>query len=214
VTDRRRLCPDVDFAAEKQCLLEQARAAAEAGVDVLQVRERDLEAAALAALVSDLIAVAKGSPMRIVVNDRLDVALAAGAAGVHLRSDSVAAAAVRSISPSGFLVGRSVHSAGEAAGAGPVDYLIAGTVWPTSSKPDGHAILGVEGLTQIVGATRVPVLAIGGVSLDTLRQLRRTGAAGAAAIGMFMTGSRTAGCRAGGLRAVIDAARARFDTSS
>jgi len=90
VTDRRRLCPDADsFAAARACLVEQARRAAAAGVDLIQIRERDLESAALAALVAEVVAVTRESSTRVVVNDRIDVALAAGADGVHLRGDSV-----------------------------------------------------------------------------------------------------------------------------
>src|SRR5207247_1866179 len=130
----------------RRCLLAQVRHAVHAGVDLIQVRERDLEAAALAALVRDVLAAARGTPTRVVVNDRLDVALACGADGVHLRHDSVRAETVRTIAPAGFLVGRSVHDLAEAEGAGPVDYLIAGTVFPTPSKPAATPILGLDGL--------------------------------------------------------------------
>ena len=111
VTDRRRLCQEgAQAAATRACLLRQARFAVEAEIDFFQVRERDLEAADLAAAVSAIIAIARGTRTRVLVNDRVDVALACGAAGVHLRADSIAASAVRSIAPPEFVVGRSVHS--------------------------------------------------------------------------------------------------------
>ena len=122
----------------------------------------------------------------MVVNDRVDVALACGADGVHLRHDSVRADAVRTIAPAGFLVGRSVHSLAEAEGAGPVDYLIAGTVFPTPSKPAASPILGLDGLADVVQAVAVPVLAIGGITRERLDEVAAIGAAGAAGIGLFI----------------------------
>jgi thiamine-phosphate diphosphorylase len=101
----------------------------------------------------------------------------------------MAPAAVRDLVPPGFLVGRSVHSLEEAvAAAKAVDYLIAGTVWETSSKPAlaDSKLLGPEGLSQIVHAVRVPVLAIGGISVERVAEVRKSGAAGVAAIGLFM----------------------------
>ena len=187
VTDRRRLCPEtVAFEAARRRLIDQAKWAVAANVDLIQVRERDLETADLARLVSDLVRVTRGSGTRVVVNDRLDVALACGADGVHLRHDSVRAETVRTIAPAGFLVGRSVHGLAEAVGAGPVDYLIAGTVFPTPSKPAATPILGLDGLADVVQAVAVPVLAIGGITRERLDEVAATGAAGAAGIGLFI----------------------------
>ena len=205
-----------NWQATRACLIEQARHAVEAGVDYLQVRERDLEAAELGKLVEEIVAIAAGSPTRVVVNDRLDVALACGAAGVHLRGDSVPAAAVRRMVPAGFLVGASVHTIAEALSAGPdVDYLVAGTIWPTPSKPRASpdTLLGLDGLARIAAGVAVPVLAIGGVTLDRLATIARTGAAGAAAIALFMSESPNRdGCLAQPLRDLVSAARAAFDT--
>jgi thiamine-phosphate pyrophosphorylase len=192
------------------------RFAVDAGVDLIQVRERDLEAAALAGCVTDLLTVTRGTATRIVVNDRLDVALACGADGVHLRADSVAIAAARRLAPLGFLVGRSVHTASEAADASDADYLIAGTVFPSPSKGLGYRLLGVDGLRAVVLASAVPVLAIGGISLDHLDSVAATGAAGVAAIGLFMqragaADDRTRACAAIDLGGVVGGIRARFD---
>ena len=187
VTDRRRLCPEtVAFEAARRRLIDQAKWAVTSNVDLIQVRERDLETADLARLVSDIVQVSRGSGTRVVVNDRLDVALACGADGVHLRHDSVRAETVRTIAPAGFLVGRSVHGLAEAQGAGPVDYLIAGTVFPTPSKPAATPILGLDGLADVVQAVAVPVLAIGGITRERLDEVAATGAAGAAGIGLFI----------------------------
>jgi thiamine-phosphate pyrophosphorylase len=187
-------------------VVEQCRDAVLAGIDLIQVRERDLEAAALSALVVDLVRLTRGTATRIVVNDRLDVAIACGADGVHLRGDSIAAARARSMAPAGFLIGRSVHRADEAVRAAPeVDYLIAGTVFPTSSKPGLDHLLGLAGLASIVRAVSVPVLAIGGVSMDRIASVAEAGAAGVAAIGLFVErGARVA--------EVVREARRRFDS--
>jgi thiamine-phosphate pyrophosphorylase len=187
VTDRTRLAGrDGRRPPDPSALLALIDAAVAAGIDVIQLRERDLDARELAALVTAAVTRAAGSATRIVVNDRVDVAIACGAAGVHLRGDSVPAARVRRIAPAGFLVGRSVHSVAEAGEQAPfVDYLIAGTVWATPSKPADAPLLGIDTLAAIARAVAVPVLGIGGVTIERAALLARAGAAGAAAIGLF-----------------------------
>jgi thiamine-phosphate pyrophosphorylase len=187
VTDRHRLSGGSAALAEsRRRLIDQAKWAIDSSVDMIQVRERDLAAVDLAALVSDLVRVTRPGGTRVVVNDRLDVALACGADGVHLRHDSVRAEAVRTMTPAGFLVGRSVHGVADAQEAGPVDYLIAGTVFPTASKPSARPVLGLGGLAAIVQAVAVPVLAIGGITRDRLDEVAAIGAAGVAGIQLFI----------------------------
>jgi len=181
VTDRRR------FARPIPDLLDQVRRAVEAGIDLVQVRERDLEAAHLTDLVVQIREITQGSSTRVVVNDRLDVAIAAGADGVHLRHDSVSVSEARSLAPAPFVVGRSVHDVAAARSAAGADYLIAGTVFPTASKSGAVRLLGEEGLRAIVAATSAPVLAIGGLTLDRVADVAAAGAAGIAAIGLFST---------------------------
>jgi thiamine-phosphate pyrophosphorylase len=215
VTDRRRLvAADAAPGAPRECLVAQVRHAVDAGVDLIQIRERDLETAALAALVAELVVVARGTPTRIVVNDRLDVALACGAGGVHLRGDSIPSASARRLAPPGFLIGRSVHSVAEAIAAEGADYLIAGTVFPSASKPAAAPLLGVEGLRAIVRAIDRPVLAIGGVSSGRIGEVAAAGAAGLAAIGLFMAlhpDPKMGGCRAMDLGQTMKHARSLFD---
>ena len=187
VTDRHQLCSEAaTFAVARRRLLDQAKWAIKAHVDLIQVRERDLEATDLATLVGDLVRLSRGSGTRVVVNDRVDVALACGADGVHLRHDSIPADALRAMAPDGFLIGRSVHGLAEAEGAGPVDYLIAGTVFPTPSKAATTPLLGLDGLAEIVQAVAVPVLAIGGIGREQLDEVAATGAAGVAGIRLFI----------------------------
>jgi thiamine-phosphate diphosphorylase len=206
VTDRRRL-PGGNLAA-------QVRNAVDLWIDLIHVRERDLEAFALAALVAELLVITKGTSTRLVVNDRLDVAMACGADGVQLRGDSIPVAAARRMAPSGFLIGRSVHGVGEAIAAADADYLIAGTVFPSASKAAATPLLGRDGLRAIVRAVDRPVLAIGGVSEARIAEVAEAGAAGFAAIGLFLpshTDAEVRGGRMAELRQVVKRARSRFD---
>jgi thiamine-phosphate pyrophosphorylase len=205
VTDRRRLAPGASLDLARERVAAQARDAVDAGIDLFQVRERDLEARDLAALVDAVVAVTRGTRTRVVVNDRLDVALACGADGVHLRADSIAAAAARRIAPDRFLVGRSVHGVADLPAATGADYLIAGTVFPSASKAPGHTLLGVDGLRAIVAAAGVPVIAIGGMAEDRLDEVAATGAAGVAAIGLFAAADGSK------MKNLVDRARLRFD---
>jgi thiamine-phosphate diphosphorylase len=210
VTDRRRLAQGAADAGTLDCLFDQIRFAVAAGLDVIQIRERDLEGRRLAQLTRHVVALARGSRTRVVVNERLDVALAAGADGVHLRGSAMDASRVRASVPRAFLIGRSVRSADEARSAGPVDYLIAGTVWSTPSKPEGHELLGAEGLTRVVAASVVPVLGIGGIQLDRVRELASAGAAGMAAIGAWIGEGEGEGCRSVPLHELARTFRAAF----
>jgi thiamine-phosphate diphosphorylase len=202
-----------------RCLLQQASFAIEAGIDYIQIRDRELPASLLARLVSDAIDLARGSATRVLVNDRLDVALACGAAGVHLRSDSIGAWEARAIVPADFVIGRSVHGVSDLETAEGADYLIAGTVWPSVSKvsamsgPSTDRLLGVTGLSAIVSAAAVPVIAIGGVNLENLASARAAGAAGIAAIGLFLGEDTDRQCRAVTLANTVKAVRAAFDTT-
>jgi thiazole tautomerase (transcriptional regulator TenI) len=169
----------------------QLDAACEEAVDIVQVRERDLDAAALLGLVRRVVGRATPAT-RVVVNDRADVALAAGAAGVHLRSDGPPAARVRALQPGPWIVGRSVHMPGEAARAGDLDYLLCGTVFPSGSKPAGAPVGGLDTLRETCAVARPPVLAIGGITPARVAACREAGAAGVAAIGVFLPAGRTA----------------------
>jgi thiamine-phosphate pyrophosphorylase len=212
VTDRRRLAGDVPLETARRCLLRQIEAAVEARIDCVIVRERDLEARDLTDLTLSIVAMTRDTSTRVVVNDRVDVALASGADGVHLRGDSMAPDIVRRMTPKEFLIGRSVHSAREAASVGGVDYLIAGTVWTSASKHEGHQVLGLAGFSGVVRAARVPVLAIGGVTIDRIGEIAKAGGAGIAAIGLFI-GDASGECRVVQLDAISAEARMRFDTS-
>lgn len=190
VTDRRRLGAALGIGPGdwNDALRAQIGAAAVAGVDLVQIREPDLEDRTLADLVRRVVGDTRHTSCRILVNDRLDVALATGAAGIHLKERSMTTEAARRASPAGFLVGRSIHSQAAARSAGSADYLIAGTVSSTVSKPSVPC-LGWAGLAAVVAAAAGrPVLAIGGVDLPSIPLVAASGAAGVAAIGAFLPG--------------------------
>jgi thiamine-phosphate pyrophosphorylase len=222
VTDRRRLFSgETSLAAARRCLLEQARYAVAAGIDLIHLRERDLPGADLAALTVDLLAITRGSETRVVINDRIDVAIACGADGVHLRADSISVAAARQLGPRPFLIGRSVHNASETAAAAGADYVVAGTVFASLSKAGLGGLLGTEGLKAVVRAVSVPVLAIGGVSIERAGEVAKAGASGIAAIGLFIgtgpQGTRpqlAPACLAVPLRDIADAVRRKFDSGT
>ena len=201
ITDRRQL-PGTDDGAWRASIA----AAAVAGVDLVQIRERDLEGAALLRLTRDAVAGVRGTRTRVLVNDRLDVAIAGGAHGVHLRGDSVPASRVRAVAPPGFLVGRSVHGVDEAVRVwrdGGVDLLVFGHVYETASKRR-LAPAGTARLRQVVESTPIPVLALGGITADRFDDIASSGAAGFAAIRLF------AEAGSAGMQETLTAAQAAF----
>ena len=191
VSDRRRLLPSARTDAEQLTALEaQIEEAVAAGVDVVQLRERDLEGGLLCALARRAIRRAAGSTTRILINDRADVTAASQADGVHLRGDGPAIARVRTLLRPGGIVGRSAHTIGEVRRHADADYLMFGTVFATESKP-GAAASGLESLRTVTAASRVPIVAIGGISSDNAAACVQAGARGLAAIGLFLPQGRS-----------------------
>ena len=203
VTDRRSLAGKTNEHPESVSGLSGvvSRAIA-AGVDWIHVREKDLPGAALLETVCDAVERAAGRT-RVIVNDRLDVAVAAGAGGVHLGEKSLPAEGVvrwlgpptgsagaaenTARAPRDFLVGVSCHSleaalAAERAGA---NYVFFGPVFETPSKATFGPPQGLESLAEVCARVRIPVLAIGGVTLDNASSCLAAGAAGIAAIRLF-----------------------------
>jgi thiamine-phosphate diphosphorylase len=157
-------------------------------VTLVQIRERQLPDRALFDLTRAACDAARGTALRVVVNDRVDVALAAGAHGVHLRGSSFSAARVRAAAGEDFLIGRSIHDVDEAvevAREGGCDYLMFGTVFPSSSKPAGHRAAGIDDLRAACAGVDLPVVAIGGITRANVPQIRAAGAGGVAAITLF-----------------------------
>ncbi len=177
ITDRRGVEPEP--------LERRIESAIDAGMDWIQIREKDLPTRALLRLAAT--AVEQARETKILVNDRLDVALAAGAHGIHLGGSSIPAAEACPRVPQGFRVGVSCHSLEEAiraefAGA---SYVLFGPVFETPSKLPYGPPLGLDKLREATARVKIPVLAIGGITLDRVRACWAAGAAGIAAIRLF-----------------------------
>ena len=197
MTDRKAL---PGSAAEQiRLLLERMEMAALARVDRIQIREKDLSGRELAALVEEAIRRVPAS-CRILLNERLDVAWAMGAGGVHLGEESLSVKEARRFLTEktrgeDFLVGASTHSlaatrAAETAGA---DYVIFGPVFATPSKAGLGPPHGLLRLAEVCGSVSIPVLSIGGITLGNARDCVAAGAAGIAAIRLFQDAVDVAG---------------------
>lgn len=121
-------------------------------------------------------------PVPVVVNDRADVALAAGAAGVHLGVDDLPVAAVRAMAPPGFVIGASFGSAAELEHARTADYVGIGPVHATDSKLDAGGAIGVGGFAALRKLVPCPAVAIGGIGIADVAEVRAAGAVGVAVI--------------------------------
>lgn len=205
VTDRRSLSVPAERRvpatsdAESEQLVEEIGTIAAAGVDWIQIREKDLAARQLAELTREAIARTRvsvsGRPVRVIVNDRLDVAIAEGADGVHLGETSLPVADVamwaKRMHPVGagrrFSIGASCHSleGARAAVRDGADYIFFGPVFATPSKTKFGEPQGVKKLAAVCGAMDVPVIAIGGITLENAGDCIAAGAAGIAAIRLF-----------------------------
>jgi thiamine-phosphate pyrophosphorylase len=164
------------------------RAAVEAEVVLLQIREKSLPARVLYELATRAAEITRGSKTRLLVNDRADIARAAGADGVHLTSQSLPAGVVRRTFGSEFLIGVSTHSLDEARAArdGGADFVVFGPVFETESKRGFGAPQGLDKLRQVADELRgFQVLAIGGISLENAGACFDAGASGVAAISLF-----------------------------
>ncbi|MEP6963625.1 MAG: thiamine phosphate synthase [Acidobacteriota bacterium] len=178
ITDRRGLAGPVLDAIARNL---------QAGVEWIQIREKDLSACELFSLVR----AAKGLPnpagTQFIVNSRVDVALAAGAHGAHMPAGSPECRRWRGIVPSGFLLGVSCHTVEEVAAsqAEGAAYVLFGPVFAPVSKTSAVAPRGIDGLRRAVGATNIPVLALGGITENSVSACVKAGAAGVAGISLF-----------------------------
>lgn len=183
-----RLCYITDrHALQSKPLVPLILEAIRAGVGLVQVREKDLATEELVALVRAAVDAARGTASRVVVNDRLDVALALGAAGVHLGTRSLPANVAREQAPEGFLVGVSCHSLEEALAAesARADYIVLGPIFETPSKLAFGPPLGLGTLKDVAGRVRIPLLALGGIRVERVKACLEAGATGVAGISVF-----------------------------
>ena len=150
----------------------------------IQLRERDLSAGELVTLAREVQAVMASPGSQLLINDRIDVALALEGVGVHLRSDSLPVPVARQLLGAGRLLGVSVHGVEEArqAESQGADYIVLGPIYGTPSKQMFGPPLGIHTLEKACSLVRIPIIGIGGVTAARAREMRRAGAFGAAVI--------------------------------
>ncbi|PYU72813.1 MAG: thiamine phosphate synthase [Acidobacteria bacterium] len=197
LTDRHSLS-GIESGGAQQTLLRKIGTATAAGVDWLQIREKDLSGRDSGLLTRKALQLAARSPAsdavptRILVNDRQDVALSERAGGVHLGENSLPLAEAKRLVKAqaqslDFLIGISCHSleAARSAASGGADYLFFGPIFATPSKAAFGAPQGLERLAEVCRAVAIPVLAIGGITLGNASACLAAGASGIAAIRLF-----------------------------
>ena len=169
-----------DLLVPAEGLVEACRAAVRGGVTSVQLRLKRAEPRELVTLARELVAAV---PVPVLINDRLDVAMAAGAAGVHLGPDDLPVALARRAAPSGFLIGASVGGIAELESGQGADYWGVGPWHTTTTKKDAGAPLGAEGFRRIVArAGGIPCIAIGGVQPEDVTPVLEAGGVGVAVV--------------------------------
>lgn len=172
-----------DGCLQGRTLIDCVREALEGGVTLVQYRAKTASSAEMYAEALQLKALCDSFKVPLIINDRLDIAMAVGAAGVHLGQDDLPCAAARRILGEDYIIGVSAHNPAEAKAAlqSGADYLGCGAVFGTATKADVKK-LGTEGLTAICREKGLPVVGIGGVTADNYREVRAAGADGAAIV--------------------------------
>ncbi len=181
VTDRHQV--------QGRSLLEALQDAIQAGVRAIQLRERDLSTGELLSLAGAAQAMTTPNAVSLIVNDRVDLAMALDLQGVHLRADSLSARFVRRIVGPQRLIGVSAHSAEDVRRAGDdgADYVVFGPIFDTPSKRSFGPPLGLNLLTDVCRNSSTPVFAIGGITCERVHSVRHAGAHGVAVIGALLT---------------------------
>lgn len=172
-----------DGCLQGRALIDCMREALEGGVTLVQYRAKTASSAEMYAEALQLKALCDSFNVPLIINDRLDIAMAVGAAGVHLGQDDLPCAAARRILGEDYIIGVSAHNPAEAKAAlqSGADYLGCGAVFGTATKADVKK-LGTDGLAAICKAKGLPVVGIGGVTADNYREVRAAGADGAAIV--------------------------------
>ncbi len=170
-------------------LIERVAQAVEGGVDLVQLREKDLPGGELLELAASILAAIAGRA-KLIVNERADVALAAGAHGVQLGEDALPVSAARKTVGRGILIGRSVHSETAAirAEADGADFLVVGAMFASRSHP-GEGPAGPDLMRRISGSSRLPLIGIGGITPENAPRVIEAGASGVAVITSILAAS-------------------------
>jgi thiamine-phosphate pyrophosphorylase len=202
------LCTDRTLALGRP-ITEAVEAAIAGGVTMVQLREKEASTGEFYRIALEVQAVTRRHHVPLVINDRLDIALALGAEGLHIGQSDLPLSAARRLAGDALFIGVSASTVEEAllAQAGGADYLGAGAVFPTGSKADAGEAIGLQGLAEIRAAVTIPVVGIGGVNAGNAAEVMGTGAAGIALIsGILSQGDIQEAAR--NLRRILDAAMA------
>lgn len=158
--------------------------ACRAGIMWVQLREKDVSTRAFLTIGTELKRITRAYGAKLIINDRVDIALAVDADGVHVGQDDMPADVVRSLIGSDKLIGLSINNPAEleAARTLDLDYLGIATIFPTGTKLDTASLLGIDGLRAICEMTHLPTFAIGGINGRTIQDVIRVGASGAAVV--------------------------------
>lgn len=193
-------------------LAARAAAAVRGGATMVQLRLKDADARTMTEAARAVLAAVRAVDARVpvVVNDRLDVALAAGADGVHLGFDDVPVGAARQLAPDGFLIGASVGEDAELPSARGADYVGIGPVYPTATKADAGAAIGVAVAARLADRVRaqwpIPAVGVGGITAANAAAVVAAGLAGVAVVrAIFAAADPEAAARE--IRTAVDAAR-------
>ncbi len=158
--------------------------ALKAGVKVIQLREKDLGIRELLGMAYKMRELTKKHNAKLFINDRIDIALAVGADGVHLGQQSIPAHAVRKMVKDKLMIGVSTHNVSEAVEAekGGADFITLGPIYQTSSKLKYGKPIGVDAIRKVKSSVSIPVFAIGGIKEDKIKEVMDAGAGGVALI--------------------------------
>jgi thiamine-phosphate pyrophosphorylase len=182
-----RLVAITDDALERRgTLIERTAAAVRGGATCVQLRLKNAMPREVVDIARALIAAVN---VPVIVNDRADIALAAGAAGVHVGETDLPVVAIRRFAPDGFVIGASLGGDRELENAKDADYVGIGPLFSSGSKLDAGDALGIDGFKRLAALCELPAIAIGGITLDRVPQIMDAGAAGVAAINAIFKGS-------------------------
>lgn len=185
---RLYLCTDRALSLGRP-ILNAVKDAIAGGVTMVQLREKDISTLDFYGLARAVQSITKAHHIPLVINDRLDIALAVGAEGVHLGQSDLPIRAARALAGNRLFIGVSAQTVDDAlmAHAGGADYLGIGPVFPTGSKPDAGEAIGLERLRAICAASPIPVIGIGGIGLHNIEETMKTGVAGVAVISAILS---------------------------
>jgi len=174
-----------DVEEQRSMLVDRVAAAVRGGATSVQVR---LKRATPREVVEITKAIVSKVPVPVIVNDRADIALAAGAAGVHVGEADLPVIAIRRFAPASFIIGASLGGEAELANAKEADYVGIGPLFATETKDDAGKAIGIEGFRKLAGLAGRPAVAVGGLSADRAAQVMAAGAAGVAVINAIFRG--------------------------